>query len=65
MHVNYSFPKLGVYKMAMNMVSVVRGSVKIWNGEREIFAPVALLNHYRISAIWWEYIPPFCTMSAE
>lgn len=63
MHVNYSSRKVGVYKMAVSMVSVVRCAGKIWNGERKIFAPLAL--QYHVSTTWWEYIPPCCTMCAE
>jgi hypothetical protein len=65
MHVNYILRKVGVYKMPVSMVSVVRCAGKLWNGECDIFALLALLNHYHVPAIWWEYIPPFCTMSAE
>lgn len=63
MHVNYSSRKVGVYKMAVSMVFVVRWAGKIWNGERKIFAPLAL--HYHVSTTWWEYIPHCCTMCAE
>jgi hypothetical protein len=54
MQVNYSLHKVGVYKMVVSMVSVVRCAGKIWNGEREIYALPALLNHYHDSTIWWE-----------
>jgi hypothetical protein len=64
MHVNYSLRKVGVYKMAGSMFCVVRCAEKIWTGEREILA-LAHFNHYRVSRIWWEYIPPCCTMYAE
>jgi len=65
MPVNYSLRKVGVYKMAGNMVFVSRCTGKIWNGEREIFASLVLFNHYHVSTIWWQFIPPCFTVYAE
>ena len=64
MRMNYSLRKVGVYKMAVSMFSVVRCAGKIWNGELAIFASLAPFNHYHVSTIWREYIPPCCTMYA-
>jgi hypothetical protein len=51
MHVNYSLSKVGVYKMAVSMVSVVRCTGKIWNGEREIFALQSLSCFYDLVGV--------------
>jgi hypothetical protein len=45
MHANYRVRKVGVYKMAVSMVSVVRLAGKIWNWEREGFAIIALFDN--------------------
>jgi len=65
MHVNFNLRKVGVYKMVVSMVSGVRCAGKFWNGECEMFAPLAVFSHCHVSAIWWEHIPPCCTMYAE
>ena len=65
MHLNCTIPAVGVYKMAVSMVCVVKCTGRMWNREYEIFTLLAVFIHCCVSTIWWQYIPPCCQMYTD